>query len=181
MMNALKFFDLTGRVALVTGAGRGIGQAMTLALADAGADIACLYNTRYEATAALVQERGRRFMPDQLDLTTATPEALKRVVQQVVAELGRIDILVNNAGIIRRTKAVDYSVEDWETVLQVNLNSVFHLSQARHGRCCNRRSNRAIAAKLFRWHRSSHFRGDSRSSLHGGKACAYRDDQGAGQ
>jgi 2-deoxy-D-gluconate 3-dehydrogenase len=129
-MNALNRFDLTGRVALVTGAGRGIGQAMAVALADAGADIAGLYNTRYAETAALVQERGRRFLPIPLDLTTATPDALNDVVQQVVTGLGRLDILVNNAGIIRRTPAVEYSAHDWEAVLQVNLNSVFYLSQA---------------------------------------------------
>jgi len=129
-MNALNYFDLTGRVALVTGAGRGIGQAMAIALADAGADIACLYNSRYEETATLIQERGRRFFPIQLDLTAATTKDIDGVVQQVVDEWGRLDILVNNAGIIRRTKAEEYSVEDWEAVLQVNLNSAFYLSQA---------------------------------------------------
>jgi len=129
-MNALNYFDLTGRVALVTGAGRGIGQAMAVALADAGADIACLYNTRYAETEALIQARGRRFLPIQLDLTTATPETLQGAVQTVVDGLGRLDILVNNAGIIRRTPAMTYSEADWDAVLQVNLNSVFYLSQA---------------------------------------------------
>ncbi len=129
-MNALNYFDLTGRVALVTGAGRGIGQAMAVALADAGADIACLYNTRYAETEALIKERGRRFLPIQLDLTQATPAALRGAVQQVVDDLGRLDILINNAGIIRRTPAMEYSEADWEAVLQVNLNSVFYLSQA---------------------------------------------------
>lgn len=129
-MNALNYFDLTGRVALVTGAGRGIGQAMAVALADAGADIACLYNTRYTETETLIKERGRRFLPIQLDLTQATPEALRGAVQQVVDGLGRLDILINNAGIIRRTPAMAYSEADWEAVLQVNLNSVFYLSQA---------------------------------------------------
>ncbi|HRW04282.1 MAG TPA: 2-dehydro-3-deoxy-D-gluconate 5-dehydrogenase KduD [Caldilineaceae bacterium] len=129
-MNTLNYFDLSGRVALVTGAGRGIGQAMAVALADAGADIACLYNTRYEETATKIRERGRRFLPIQLDLVQATPAAVAAVVQQVVDDFGRLDILVNNAGIIRRTKAVEYSAADWETVLQVNLDSVFYLSQA---------------------------------------------------
>jgi len=123
-------FDLTGRVALVTGAGRGIGQAMAVALASAGADIAGLYNTRYEACAAAVAAQGRRFVPIQADLTTATPEQLQAVVTETVRQLGRLDIVVNNAGIIRRAAAVDYAAADWDATLQVNLNSVFYLSQA---------------------------------------------------
>ena len=123
-------FDLTGRVALVTGAGRGIGQAMAVALAAAGADIAGLYNTRFEASAAAVGAHGRRFLPLQADLEQATPDQLQALVTQTVTELGRLDILVNNAGIIRRAPAVDYSVADWDATLQVNLNSVFYLSQA---------------------------------------------------
>ncbi len=129
-MNAQHYFDLSGRVALITGGGRGIGQAMAVALADAGADIACLYNTRYEATEALVTERGRRFLPVQLDLTQTTAALAQDVVQQVMGELGRLDILVNNAGIIRRAPALEYSTTDWHETLQVNLNSVFYLSQA---------------------------------------------------
>ncbi|MBX3010646.1 MAG: 2-dehydro-3-deoxy-D-gluconate 5-dehydrogenase KduD [Caldilineaceae bacterium] len=129
-MNLGSYFDLSGRVALVTGAGRGIGLGMAVALADAGADIACLYNTRYTDVAEAVKSRGRRFLPLQLDLTQATPVALTDVVQAVVAGLGRLDILVNNAGIIRRAEALDYPIADWEATIQVNLNSTFFLAQA---------------------------------------------------
>jgi 2-deoxy-D-gluconate 3-dehydrogenase len=126
----MKQFDLTGRVALVTGAGRGIGKAMALALADAGADIAILYHTNYSATQTEVVARGRRFLAVQCDLIQATPDQLAHVVHQVVGAFGGIDILVNNAGIIRRTRAIDYSAQDWHDVLQVNLDSIFFLTQA---------------------------------------------------
>lgn len=129
-MNLGHYFELSGRVALVTGAGRGIGMGMAVALADAGADIACLYNTRYNDIQQAVEARGRRFLPLQLDLTTATPPQLTGVINTVATSLGRLDILVNNAGIIRRAEAIDYSSEDWEATLQINLNSVFFLSQA---------------------------------------------------
>jgi len=126
----MNLFDLTGRVALVTGAGRGIGKAMALALADAGADIAVLYQNNYADTQNEVLARGRRCLPIQLDLLHATPEQLTDAVAQIVAELGRIDILVNNAGIIRRTEAIDYPVQDWRDTMQVNLDSIFYLTQA---------------------------------------------------
>lgn len=126
----MKHFDLTGRAALVTGAGRGIGKAMALALADAGADVAILYNTNYSATQAAVAARGRRFLAIQCDLIQATPDQLAQIVHQVVDVFGGIDILVNNAGIIRRTQAIDYSAQDWHDVLQVNLDSIFFLTQA---------------------------------------------------
>jgi 2-deoxy-D-gluconate 3-dehydrogenase len=125
----MDLFDLSGRIALVTGAGRGIGQAMALALADAGADIAVLYNTNYSATQTEVTARGRRFLAIQCDLLQATPDQLAAVVHQVVDAFGGIDILVNNAGIIRRTQALDYSAQDWHDVLHVNLDSVFFLAQ----------------------------------------------------
>lgn len=123
-------FNLSGRVALVTGAGRGIGQAMAVALAQAGADIAILYNNNYAETAAAVQAYGRRCTPIQLDLLQATPAQLTDVARQAVTALGRLDILVNNAGIIRRTEAINYPTQDWRDTLQVNLDSIFYLTQA---------------------------------------------------
>ncbi|MBZ0298527.1 MAG: 2-dehydro-3-deoxy-D-gluconate 5-dehydrogenase KduD [Anaerolineae bacterium] len=123
-------FRLEGQVALVTGVGRGLGQAMAVGLAEAGADIAGVYHTRYEDTETQVTALGRRFVPIQLDLRSASTEQLAQVVDQAVSALGRLDILVNNAGIVLRTPAIDYSEADWDAVLQVNLKSAFFLSQA---------------------------------------------------
>ena len=129
-MSILDLFRLEQQVALVTGVGRGIGQAMTMALAEAGADVAGVYNTRYEETQARVEALGRRFLPVPCNLQTASVDQLNGVVDRVVAEMGRLDILVNNAGIIRRSPALEYPEQDWHDVLQVNLNSIFFLSQA---------------------------------------------------
>ncbi|TCP33736.1 2-dehydro-3-deoxy-D-gluconate 5-dehydrogenase KduD [Sphingomonas sp. BK235] len=121
-------FDLTGRVALVTGANTGIGQAIALALARAGADVACAGRTPAEETEALVRAAGRRAALIAADLSTIEPVA--RVVDETVAALGGLDILVNNAGIIRRADAVDFTEADWDAVIDTNLKSVFFLSQA---------------------------------------------------
>jgi 2-deoxy-D-gluconate 3-dehydrogenase len=129
-MSILDLFKLEGKVALVTGVGRGLGQAMTLGVAEAGADIAGLYLTKYKETLAQVEALGRRFLPIQCDLGQATVADLGDVVGKVVRELGRLDILVNNAGIICRAPAMEHSEQDWDEVLQVNLKAVFFLSQA---------------------------------------------------
>ena len=129
-MSVLDLFRLDGKVALVTGAGRGLGQAMALGLAEAGADIAGLYRANYQETQAQVEALGRRFLPLQCDLQEATVARLYEVVDQVVGELGRLDILVNNAGIIRRAPALEVSEQDWDDVIQVNLKALFFLSQA---------------------------------------------------
>jgi 2-deoxy-D-gluconate 3-dehydrogenase len=129
-MGVLDSFRLDGKVALVTGVGRGLGQAMALGLAEAGADVAGLYLSRYEETQTQVKALGRRFLPVPCDLQEATPDRLKAVVEQVTGELGRLDILVNNAGIIRRAPALEYGEQDWDDVIQVNLKALFFLSQA---------------------------------------------------
>jgi 2-deoxy-D-gluconate 3-dehydrogenase len=129
-MNIIDLFRLDGKVALVTGVGRGLGQAMAIGLAEVGADIAGLYQTHYEETLAQVEALGRRFLPVQCDLREASVDRLNQVVDQVVRELGGLDILVNNAGIIRRTPAMEFSEQDWDDVIQVNLKSLFFLSQA---------------------------------------------------
>jgi 2-deoxy-D-gluconate 3-dehydrogenase len=129
-MGILDSFRLDGKVALVTGVGRGLGQAMALGLAEAGAEVAGLYLSRYEETQTQVEALGRRFLPAPCDLQEATPARLKAVVDQVSGELGRLDILVNNAGIIRRAPALEFSEQDWDDVIQVNLKALFFLSQA---------------------------------------------------
>jgi 2-deoxy-D-gluconate 3-dehydrogenase len=129
-MGVLDLFRLEGKVALVTGVGRGLGQAMALGLAEAGADIAGLYRTNYKESQAQVEALGRRFLPVQCDLQEATVAQLNEVVEQVVSETGRLDILVNNAGTIRRAPALEFSEQDWDDVIQVNLKALFFLSQA---------------------------------------------------
>lgn len=123
-------FSLAGKAALVTGASRGLGQAMALGLAEAGADIAGLDRADCDETCQQVQDLGRKYVSLQLDLLEAAPKKLGEIVSQVVDELGRLDILVNNAGIIRRAPIFEFSEQDWDDVLQINLKAVFFLSQA---------------------------------------------------
>ena len=129
-MGVLDLFRLEGKVALVTGAGRGLGQAMAVGLAEAGADIAGLYRANYADTQAQVEALGRRFLPLQCDLLEASVAQLNGVVDQVTGGMGRLDILVNNAGIIRRAPALEFDEQDWDDVIQVNLKALFFLSQA---------------------------------------------------
>jgi len=112
-------FKLHNRVALVTGASTGLGAAIAVALAEAGAQVCCHGNTRSPASTCDYAITG--------DLSD--PETPKHLVAQTLERFGRIDILINNAGTIRRAPAVDYSEEDWATVIEVNLSSVFRLSQ----------------------------------------------------
>ena len=130
-MGVLDSFRLDGRVALVTGANRGLGQAMAVGLAEAGADIAALNRSADPGeTRAQVEALGRRFQHIRCDLGAASVAELAGVVDQVVEGLGRLDILINNAGDIRRVPAVDYTEADWDRILQVNLKALFFLSQA---------------------------------------------------
>ena len=121
-------FRLDGQRALVTGASKGIGAAIAVALAEAGADVACHGNSRApDETAAAVRAHGRQALAIRGDLgQRETPAAL---VAETLAQFERIDILVNNAGTIRRAPAVDFSEADWDAVLDVNLRSLFRLCQ----------------------------------------------------
>jgi 2-deoxy-D-gluconate 3-dehydrogenase len=126
----LDSFKLDGKVALVTGASRGLGQAMALGLAEAGADIAGLDVLETDETQAQVEALGRRYLPVTANLLEASPDDLKAVVAGIVASLGRLDILLNNAGIIRRAPIFEFSEAYWDDVLQINLKALFFLSQA---------------------------------------------------
>ena len=129
-MTILDAFRLEGKVALVTGAGRGLGQAMALGLAEAGADVAGLDVLSLQETQHQVEALGRRFLAVACNLREASVDLLNQVVQQVVGAMGRLDILVNNAGIIRRAPALEFSEAYWDDVLQINLKALFFLSQA---------------------------------------------------
>src|SRR5947207_1857061 len=121
-------FKLNGKVAIVTGAGRGLGQGMALGLAEAGADVALVGSNTTEETAKQVRALGRRACEIKANLMHA--DAVSRIVDTTVKELGGIDILVNNAGIIRRAGILEFTEQDWDEVIQVNQKSLFFLSQA---------------------------------------------------
>ena len=122
-------FKLDGKVAVVTGAGRGIGQAYALGLAEAGADIAVVDVIDMDETITKVKALGRKAIGIKADLSKGDEEA-PRIVAEVVKELGSLDILVNNAGIIKREPFVDHSAANWNLVISINLSAPFFLSQA---------------------------------------------------
>ena len=125
-------FDLSGKVALVTGANTGIGQGIALALARAGADIAALARSEPGDTLDQVRAVGRRGVWIAAEFGRAAPAS--DIVSRVLAELGGLDILINNAGTIRRNDALDFTESEWDEVVDVNLKSAFFLAQqaARH-------------------------------------------------
>ena len=129
-MSILDLFRLDGKVALVTGAGRGLGQGMAVGLAEAGADVAGLDVIPLDETQAQVEALGRRFLAVSCDLRDSSVPELDKTVQEVASELGSLDILVNNAGIIRRTPALEFGEDYWDDVIQINLKALFFLSQA---------------------------------------------------
>ena len=129
-MGVLDDFNLEGKVALVTGAARGLGQGITLGLAEAGADIAALDIMSVDETGEMVENENRRFHAMNVDLLESDAKLAAEVVGECVSSLGRLDILVNNAGIIRRGQALEFGEDDWESVIKINLSAAFYLSQA---------------------------------------------------
>lgn len=118
-------FSLKGKVAVVTGSNTGLGQGICKAYAEAGAKVVGVSRRPSDETAQMI---GDGFYNVLADLSSA--EVVNEVVDKAVAKFGRIDILVNNAGIIKREDAIDFSEENWDSVINVNLKTVFFLSQA---------------------------------------------------
>ncbi|HYG24261.1 MAG TPA: 2-dehydro-3-deoxy-D-gluconate 5-dehydrogenase KduD [Verrucomicrobiae bacterium] len=124
----LEKFKLDGKVAVVTGAGRGLGQAAAVGFAEAGADVAIVDVISTEETAAKVRALGRRACEVPANLMERA--SAQKVADAVVKELGGIDILLNNAGIIRRAPVLEFSEKDWDEVIKINQDMVFFLTQA---------------------------------------------------
>jgi 2-deoxy-D-gluconate 3-dehydrogenase len=124
----LEQFRLDGQIALVTGGTKGLGRAIALAMAEAGADIAVVSRTADPGTERAVLALGRRYLHHSADLTNRSQT--EAVVPAVLGKMGDIDILVNNAGIIRRSSATDYSQADWDATIAIDLTATFILSQA---------------------------------------------------
>ncbi len=124
----MQMFDLSGKVAVVTGANKGLGRGIANGLAKAGADIVAVHRSDVSETKKDIESLGRRFASVQADLSEN--KRVKEIIPEATAAFDHIDILVNNAGIIRRTPALDYSEEDWDAVIDVNLKALFLLSQA---------------------------------------------------
>ena len=137
-------FSLEGKVALVTGASRGLGQAMALGLAAAGADIIGLDRQTCGQTCEQVQALGKRFLDIQCDLSQVDAQSIGQVIANAIEEMGSLDILLNNAGIIRRAPIFEFSEADWDDVLQINLKALFLLSQAAAKQMANQGGGKII-------------------------------------
>ena len=135
-------FDLAGKTALVTGANTGIGQAIAVALAEAGVDVAVAGRSEPAETLAAIEATGREAINITADFGSIEP--VGRVIDEALAGLGRLDILVNNAGIIRRADLLEFSEEDWDAVTDTNLKTLFFLSQAAARHMAGRGSGKII-------------------------------------
>ena len=125
---SMNFFRLDGKVAIVTGGNTGLGQAYAVALAKAGADLVIpTYDNNWDETRELIEKEGKKVVFVQGDLTKK--EDREKVVEAAMNEYGKIDVLINNAGTIRRTPLLEYKEEDWNAVMDINLNAVYFLSQ----------------------------------------------------
>lgn len=141
----LNGFSLEGKNAIITATTRGLGESLAEALADAGADIIALDRSDNDHIPEYCRKLGRNFKRIKVDLLTATKTDLQKIIDSIMAEYSQIDILVNNAGITRRGDIPNFTEEDWDDVLKINLSTPFHLSQLvskifigqRHGKIIN--------------------------------------------
>lgn len=120
-------FSLEGKAAIVTGANTGLGQGIAVALAEAGANVVLVGRSSPDETVELVRKAGSRAHVVMADLGSLEP--VESIIEETRSVFGAVDVLVNNAGIIKRNDAIDFTVEDWDSVMNINLRTVFFLSQ----------------------------------------------------
>ena len=133
----MQLFSLQGRVAMVTGCNKGLGQGIALALAEAGADIVGVSRQPADDTRQQVEALGKRFYSVEAELGHHSPT---EIVNQAIAHAGKLDILINNAGMIRRAPAIEFSEDDWDSVIDVNLKAAFFLAQQLAKHCIERKA-----------------------------------------
>ena len=121
-------FNLSGKVAIVTGCSTGLGQGMSYGLSEAGADIVGIDYVNSPETQETIESMGRKFLEIKADLSDLEP--VEGIIQKTVETFGKLDILVNNAGIIRRADAIEFTEKDWDDVMNINIKTLFFLSQA---------------------------------------------------
>jgi 2-deoxy-D-gluconate 3-dehydrogenase len=155
-MNIIDSFRLDGRVAVVTGAGKGIGEGIAIGLAEAGADLALVARTRadLERVAEAIRAVGRRALVVPCDV--ADVAAIPAAVGEVVGTYGQIDVLVNCAGTQRRMTVLDATVEGWEQVIHTNLRSAYFMTQAVGKVMVERRRGKIISIASMTTYRGFH-------------------------
>jgi 2-deoxy-D-gluconate 3-dehydrogenase len=121
-------FRLDGRVAIVTGSSTGLGQGMSIALAEAGADVVGVDYVPSKETASIIEAQGCKYLEIVANLLTIEP--IQSILDKTISAFGRVDILINNAGTIRREDAIKFNEKDWDEVMDLNVKTVFFFSQA---------------------------------------------------
>jgi 2-deoxy-D-gluconate 3-dehydrogenase len=121
-------FDLSGKVAIITGCNTGLGQGMAVALSSAGCHVVGVNRSDSSDTKELVEANGQSYLEVRVDLSDT--KVIDSILRATLDKFGRVDVLVNNAGIIRRNDAVDFTEADWDAVMDLNSKSLFFLSQA---------------------------------------------------
>lgn len=164
----LEQFKLDGKIALVTGANDGIGQAIAVGLAEAGADIAAVYRSDITKTEEMVTALGRRFFSVKADLSLM--ESVDLVYEKVMAHYGRIDILFNNAGTIRREDSEKFTEKDWDDVMNLNIKTLFFLTQRVAGQMIENK----IAGKIVNTASLLSFQGGIRTPSYTASKSAVR-------
>jgi NAD(P)-dependent dehydrogenase (short-subunit alcohol dehydrogenase family) len=129
-MSVLDAFSLSGRVSVVTGGNRGIGRALATALAEAGSDVVLLVRDRDQAAPALAELEALGVSALAVAADVTRPAEVQRAVGEVLDRLGRVDVLVNNAGTCIHKPALEVTAEEWRSVMDVNVDGVWHCAQA---------------------------------------------------